>query len=481
MGETTTITVKGDVDPAAVEQLERCARAGDAPAAALCADGHLGYSQPIGGVVAYRDKISPSGVGYDIGCGNKAVKTNIRVADILTSGHSGRPPQVAAGENPLPGATDKSQGREVTPEWGLKNEAPARAYSRCDRPITVIMDEIVRRISFGMGRPNDEPVDHPVLDKITQAPFVPQRALAVLAASQLGTVGSGNHYVDLFEDEDGWLWVGVHFGSRGFGHKTASGFLAMAEGKRFGEHATEGEMHSPPILFDVDSEIGQHYIEAMSLAGEYAYAGRDVVVDRVLEILGAEAVEGVHNHHNFAWLEEHDGEKMWVIRKGATPAFPGQKGFVGATMGEPSVILEGVESPESAGLLYSTVHGAGRVMSRTQAAGKIKRRKFWRCADCDYQHTDGAQPCPDHGRSQLRKAWRHEQVRPGVIDFDAVKADLIAKGIELRGAAADEAPAAYKRLSDVLAHHGDTIRVLHTLTPIGVAMAGPDIFDPFKD
>ena len=260
------ITVKGDVDEGAVQQLRRCARAGDSPAAALCADGHLGYSQPIGGVIAYRDKVSPSGVGYDIGCGNKAVRTNVRVTDILGDGHSGRPPQVAAGENPLPGATDESQGREVTPEWGLENEAPARAYSRCDRRLGAIMDEIVARISFGMGRPNNEPVDHPVLEKIAAAVFAPQRQLAQLAASQLGTVGSGNHYVDLLADEDGWLWVGVHFGSRGFGHKTASGFLAMAQGKQFDEHAQDGEMHSPPVLFDTDSEIGQAYIEAMNLA-----------------------------------------------------------------------------------------------------------------------------------------------------------------------------------------------------------------------
>lgn len=428
-----TIIVKGDVDQRAIEQLERCADHGDALGAALCADGHLGYSQPIGGVVAYRDAISPSGVGYDIGCGNKAVKTGLWTGTMHT--------------------TD----------------------------IAKIMDEIVGRISFGMGRVNDEPVEHPVLDAIANANFAPQRNLVEIARQQLGTVGSGNHYVDLFSDRDGWLWVGVHFGSRGFGHKTASGFLALSQGKQFGDHALEGEMDSPPILFSTDSDLGQSYIEAMTLAGDYAYAGRDVVVDRVLEILGTKAIEEVHNHHNFAWLEEHQGENVWVVRKGCTPAWPGQKGFVGATMGEPSVILEGVDSPDSAGLLYSTVHGAGRVMSRTQAAGKTRRRKFWTCSDCSYQHTDGRQPCPKHGHSRMIKHWRSEQIRPGVIDFDAVKADLFAKGIELRGAAADEAPGAYKRLSEVLTAHGDTIKILHTLTPMGVAMAGADVYDPFKD
>jgi tRNA-splicing ligase RtcB len=432
-------TVRGDVDERAVEQLVRCAEEGDAVGAAICADGHVGYSQPIGGVVAYRDQISPSGVGYDIGCGNKAVRTSLLADDI-------------------------------------------------DLPR--IMDEIVARVSFGIGRNNDEPVDHEVLDAIAHAEFEPQRKLAQIAANQLGTVGAGNHYVDLFADEDGMLWIGVHFGSRGFGHKTANGFLALAQGKEFGERAADGEMDSPPVLFSTDGDLGQSYIEAMTLAGAYAHAGRDVVVDKVLEILGAAATESIHNHHNFAWKETHHGEDVWVIRKGCTPAWPGQQGFVGATMGEPSVILEGIESPAMADLLYSTVHGAGRVMSRTQAAGKVRRFNVWECdeRDCSYRAPKDKQlpggerlPCPDHPDGRLIKRAVHEQVRPGKIDFPQVQAGLIGKGIELRGGAADEAPEAYKRLDAVLDAHSDTIRIRHTLTPIGVAMAGADVFDPFKD
>ena len=435
------IEVRGTVDQRAIDQLRRCADEGDAFAAAICADGHVGYSQPIGGVVAYRDHISPSGVGYDIGCGNKAVKTDVSADDV---------------------SSDLPQ----------------------------IMDEIVDRISFGVGRANNEPVDHPVLDHIRDASFVPQRGLREMAASQLGTVGAGNHYVDLFADEDGWVWIGVHFGSRGFGHRTASGFLALAADKQFGDRAPEGEMDSPPILFEIDSELGQAYLQAMTLAGEYAYAGRDVVVDKVLEILGAEVRHEVHNHHNFAWLEEHGGESVWVVRKGCTPAFPGQEGFVGATMGEASVILEGVESDAGESLLYSTVHGAGRVMSRTQAAGKSKRRKVWECGnrDCPYRAPPGnklpgghAIPCPDHPEAKLHTRWVTEQTRQGVIDWPAVLADLDSRQIELRGGAADEAPGAYKRLDEVLAAHADTIAIKHRLTPIGVAMAGPDTYDPFKD
>src|SRR4029077_9544462 len=177
--------------------------------------------------------------------------------------------------------------------------------------VEAMMGEITRRISFGMGVPAAERSDHPVLDRIRNAAFAPQRKLAQLAESQLGTVGSGNNYVNLMEDEQGRIWVGVHFGSRGFGHKTASGFLALAQGLAFDGRAHEGEMDSPPVLFETGSELGDAYIAAMQLAGEYAYAGRDIVVDKVLEILDTEAVHEVHNHHNFAWREEHFGSTYW--------------------------------------------------------------------------------------------------------------------------------------------------------------------------
>jgi tRNA-splicing ligase RtcB (3'-phosphate/5'-hydroxy nucleic acid ligase) len=427
----TPITVYGDVDKRAVDQLRRCAAAGDAVRGALCADGHVGYSQPIGGAIAYADHISPSGVGYDIACGNKAARTDVRADDI---------------RGDLGG----------------------------------IMDAIFARISFGVGRKNQAPVEHEVLDRIARADFAPQRALRDLAAKQLGTVGAGNHYVDLFEDEDGWVWVGVHFGSRGFGHKTASGFLALAQGLAFGEHAREGEMDSPPVLFPVASELGESYIAAMQLAGDYAYAGRDVVVGKVLEILGATSTHEVHNHHNFAFRERHDDTDVWVIRKGCTPAFPGQEGFVGATMGEPSVILRGADSAASRELMYSTVHGAGRVMSRTQAAGKLGARA--ECPRCDFWvrwSARGTASCPRHPDARLVK--RRGRIKPGRIDYEQVQAELATRGIELRGGAADEAPGAYKRLDAVLAAHGATIEVVHRLTPLGVAMAGADTFDPYKD
>jgi tRNA-splicing ligase RtcB (3'-phosphate/5'-hydroxy nucleic acid ligase) len=322
-----------------------------------------------------------------------------------------------------------------------------------------------------------------VLEKIRAAEFQAQRKLAGLAESQLGTVGSGNHFVNLMEDELGRVWVGVHFGSRGFGHKTASGFLALAQGLPFDGHATEGEMDSPPVLLALDSELGGAYIAAMQLAGEYAYAGRDVVVGKVLEILSADVVHEVHNHHNFAWQEEHLGRAYWVIRKGCTPARPGQEGFVGGSMGDESVILEGVESGEAQESLFSTVHGAGRVMSRTQAAGRVRRRKRWECAirDCARLFESPDARCPDHPDARLRKVWVAEQIKPGRVDWPAVQTRLRERGIVLVGGGADEAPEVYKRLPDVLDAHAGSIRIKHTLRPLGVAMAGLDIHDPYKD
>ena len=429
----------GPIDERSLAQLERCMKAGDAELGVLCADHHPGYSQPIGGGIAYEGYVSPSGVGYDIGCGNKAVRTELRRSDLDALGG-----------------------------------------------VEALMGEIVRRISFGMGVAAQERVDHPVLEKIRTAEFAPQRALVQLAESQLGTVGSGNHFVNLFEDEEGRVWVGVHFGSRGFGHKTASGFLALAQGLDFGARASEGEMDSPPVLFEVGSELGESYVAAMELAGEYAYAGRDVVVERVLEILGSEAAYEVHNHHNFAWREEHFGRTYWVVRKGCTPARAGQEGFVGGSMGDESVILEGVESAEAEDSLFSTVHGAGRVMSRSQAAGRIRRQTVYQCSmrDCEFAvpaKEYRGQTCPDHPSAKMRK-WRTEQVvRPGRVDWPAVQSRLREQDIVLVGGGADEAPEVYKRLPDVLAAHSGSVRVTHTLRPLGVAMAGRDVRDPYKD
>jgi hypothetical protein len=195
-------------------------------------------------------------------------------------------------------------------------------------------------------------------------------------------------------------------------------------------------------------------------------------------------VEGVVTHN--CWREEHAGRFYWVVRKGCTPAEPGQEGFVGATMGDDSVILEGVESADAQEALRSTVHGAGRVMSRSQAAGRIKRRTVYECSDRDCDFAVPAkeykgQSCPSHPNARMRKLRTQTVVRKGVVDWPAVQERLRGQGIVLVGGGADEAPEVYKDLRDVLAAHEGTIRVKHTLTPLGVAMAGADVFDPYKD
>jgi tRNA-splicing ligase RtcB (3'-phosphate/5'-hydroxy nucleic acid ligase) len=377
--------------------------------AALMSDGHLGYRMPIGGVAAYDNKISVAGVGFDIACGNAAILTNKTLSDVESS-------------------------------------------------LVQFADEIAANISFGIGRKNiskDAPDDHKLFESDAWE-VIPSRGgirerLLHKARNQLGTVGSGNHYVDVFADEQNRIWVGVHFGSRGLGHTIATAFMSLYQGGTWEDKAKETE-----ALLRLDDELGKDYWALMNLAGDYAYAGREWVARKVVELMGAEEKELVHNHHNFAWKETHEGKEYIVVRKGATPAFPGQKGFVGGSMGDNAVILQGATNahPQSKDLqeaaLYSTVHGAGRVMSRTEAAGK------W-----DY-------------KNKTRKTQ-------GKISPEMMNTWLKEKGVILRGGGMDEAPQAYRRLPDVLASQGKTIEVLHTLKPLIVVMAGENEFDPYKD
>ncbi|WP_240420471.1 RtcB family protein [Paenibacillus periandrae] len=400
------VRVWGNPDSGALAQAKTCAETGNVVQTLLMADHHKGYSQPIGGVVVYDGQISPSGVGYDIACGNKAVQTSLFVQDIKP---------------------------------GLKR----------------IMDEVARKISFGVGRVNNEKVDHDLFDDPDWGVYravgkQEHDKLKALAQSQLGTVGSGNHFVDLFEEEQtGRLWIANHFGSRGFGHKTASGFINLAAGRDFLASAPGEKMDQPPVLPDLNSELGDMYYRAMKLAGRYAYAGRDYVIRQVLAMLGTEADLEVHNHHNYAWKETHNGREVVVVRKGATPSAPGQVGFIGGSMGDISVIVKGKDSIENRESYYSTVHGAGRIMSRTQAAGKMN----WKT------------------RTRSGGQITTEQMLEAVRDF----------GVELRGAGTDESPFVYRKLQEVLDAHAETIEVMHVLKPIGVCMAGADEFDPYKD
>ena len=378
--QNSPLKIFGRHDDATVAQMKNCMAVGNVVSGVICADGHLGYAQPVGGVIAYEGQISISGVGFDIGCGNMAARL----------------------DTPFAAIEDK---------------------------VGDIIKDVARTISFGIGRTNEERVEHDLFDDGDAWRESDMAAYRQKAVAQLGTVGSGNHYVDLMRDESGFVWIGVHFGSRGLGHTSATRYLKAAGGK-------DG-MNVPPALVDEESELGRRYIAAMELAGRYAYAGRQWVVERVRRIIGGAVTESVHNHHNYAWREVHDGRSLWVVRKGATPAFPGQRGFVGGSMGDDAVIIEGVDSEEARASLYSTIHGAGRLFGRKEA-----KRRF--------------------SRAQM-DAWLRE------------------RGVVLVGADLDESPMAYRRLPEVIAEHAGTVKVLHTLRPFAVAMAGAGEFDPFKD
>lgn len=403
--------------------------------AALMADGHMGYIMPIGGVAAYDNMVSVAGVGFDIACGNAAIKTDANIKDF-----------------------------------------DARELNR-------IANDIQSTISFGVGRTNrakDAPTDHPLFDsdawntlKDVTGKGQKHVMLKAKAREQLGTVGSGNHYVDVFADKaDGSIWVGVHFGSRGLGHGIASGFMALSQNKSWDEKVQEAE-----ALLSLDSDLGKAYWELMNLAGTYAYVGREWVARTVVGILGGKELDLVHNHHNFAWketqlIQDLDAvyeKEIVVVRKGATPAFPNQRGFVGGSMGDDAVILEGANNTDDnfsfnrlqrqMGALFSTVHGAGRVMSRTEAAGKRDRKT---------------------GQLKLNKETGLP-VKPGKVTPDMMNEWISREGVILRGGGLDESPHAYRRLTDVLNAQGDTITVLNVLKPLIVVMAGANEFDPYTD
>src|ERR1044071_2759593 len=260
------LKVFGEHEDGTLAQMRNCMGVGNVVAGTICADGHLGYAQPVGGVIAYEGQISISGVGFDIGCGNMAIRLDTPYAAIQ------------------------------------------------DRVGDIIRD-VAKVISFGVGRKNEERVEHALFDDGDAWLESDMEAYRQKAVNQLGTVGSGNHYVDLMRDAEGLVWIGVHFGSRGLGHTSATRYLKAAGGK-------DG-MNVPPAVIDEESELGRRYIAAMQLAGRYSYAGREWVVERVRQIIGGNVTDMVHNHHNYAWRENHGGRDLWVVRTRATPAFPG--------------------------------------------------------------------------------------------------------------------------------------------------------------
>ena len=387
-----------------IAQMEEVAKS--AEHAVLCGDGHFGYIMSIGGVAAYRNKVSPTGAGFDIACGCCAVRMNLK--GLSSIGEFGSP----------------------------EREAVAKT--------------VYTSLEFGVGKKNKSN-DAPIADSIfedSRWESIPESSrddLKEKARQQLGTIGSGNHYANVMECENGSLWVAVHCGSRGLGHSIASGFMALSQNQSWGTKVPEVE-----CLLDLNTPLGDAYWSAMCLAGDYAYAGREWIARHVAGVLGGKVEELVHQHHNFCWRETHFGEELIVVRKGSTPAFPGKMSFVGGSMGDNAAIVMGRDTELNAKLLCSTVHGAGRVMSRTQAAGK----KDWKT-----------------GRRKTE----------GLISQKMMNDWLTEKQVTLVGGGVDEAPQAYRRLTEVLACQGDSIEIVHTLKPHIVCMASSECQDPYKD
>lgn len=361
------------------------------------ADGHPGYSMPIGGVAAYDNKVNVAGVGVDIACGNCALKTSLTEPDVDL--------------------------RELG-FWIQEN------------------------IGMGMsGQVNHSywaPSDHPLFEQGAWdlIPREYRSSLLAKARNQLGTIGGGNHYIDILVDEDEFLWIGVHFGSRKFGYTVANAYVAISQG---GQWTDRGDWDNKSSVLDMETQAGKDYWDLMQLAGNYAYAGREWVCRAVRRWMGGHETDLVHNHHNFAWRETHFDEDLIVVRKGATPAWPGQRSFVGGSMGDDAVILTGTFSgnrdiiSDQYNAMYSTVHGAGRVRSRNATRGKVNRKKG------------------------IIKS-------PGLFSVEDVRHWIKDRKVLVFGADIDEGPQAYRRLDDVLPEQRNTIEIENVLRPLLVVM-----------
>ena len=231
----------------------------------------------------------------------------------------------------------------------------------------------------------------------------------------------------------------MHFGSRGFGHTVASGFLALGQNEPWGTRVPERE-----VLLDLDSPIGDDYWALMTLAGRYAYAGREWVARKVVAAARRRASStSCTTITTSRGEEEHGGRPLIVVRKGATPAFPGQRGFIGGSMGDDAVIVRGRRGADA------RAGGARSAASGALLDGPRRRAR-------DVAHAGGRQA--QLADRQAARAGR---------DLDEMMRDWMReKGVILRGGGTDESPHVYRRLPDVLAAQRGTIEILHTLRPL---------------
>ena len=370
------------LDREAVQQMENACSLPVSVMGALMPDAHVGYGLPIGGVLATEGAVIPYAVGVDIAC-----RMRLTVLDLPVKA--------------LEGARDR------------------------------LVKAIEGETRFGVGATFRSPRQHDVMDDEWAVSPITRR-LKDRAWSQLGTSGSGNHFVewgrlvleraDLGLEAGEYLALLSHSGSRGAGNEVARHYSDLAMGLR---------RSLPPRLrhlawLDLGSHPGQEYWAAMELMGRYAAANHELIHRHVVRASGGKAVATVENHHNFAWLETHFGRRVVVHRKGATPAGRGVLGVIPGSMATPGYVVRGKGIAAS---LESASHGAGRVMSRKEA----KRTFTW---------------------SDIRR-------------------QLDALGITVLSAGADEAPGVYKDIEWVMSCQEDLVERVARFEPRIVKMSHP--------
>lgn len=371
-----------EIDDACRAQMKQACGLPMAIGAALMPDAHVGYGLPIGGVLALDNAVVPYAVGVDIAC-----RMKLSVLDVPTS-------QLSENFHRFKNALDKGT-------------------------------------RFGVGSVHERPQAHDVMDENWSITRI-TREHRDKAWKQLGTSGSGNHFVEFGvltmpeRDEQIGLDAGEyvallsHSGSRGTGAAVCDAYSNIARARLPKRYEEVGRL----AWLEMNDEAGQEYWNAMNLMGEYAAANHDVIHRLISQILGAQIVAGVENHHNFAWKEVHDGKELIVHRKGATPAGAGVLGVIPGSMADPAFVVRGKGKASS---YNSAAHGAGRRMSRTAARDKY--------------------------------SWR------------AVQKDLEAKGVRVLSAGADEVPYVYKNIVEVMQAQQDLVETVARFDPRIVKMS----------
>lgn len=337
---------------------------------AIMPDSHQGFGMPIGGVMATEQVIVPNAVGVDIGCGMTAIKSNIKVTDMTVE--------------------------------ELKR----------------VMGEIRKAIPMGFGH-HKEKQEWEGFDKAPDIPII-QKELEH-ARYQIGTLGGGNHFIEIQKGDDGFVWVMLHSGSRNFGLQTATEYNKKAQ--KMCEKWSSDIPNNELAFLPMDTKEGEEYFKAMNYALEFAFANRKLMMSRIVDIMGEQHFDWsklINIHHNYAAMENHFGKNVLVHRKGATKATAGLTGIIPGSMGTPSYIVEGLDNPES---FKSCSHGAGRRMGRKEAIRTLNLKE--------------------------------EQDKMG---------DIIGKPRDQKHI--DEAPGSYKDIDKVMANQVDLVKIKVKLEPL---------------